>query len=115
MALTCQKIKEKISHDKQKCLVKGCESTRRNKSFRFPKHKKIGLKWVEASSNPDLEKLTYKDINKKQYVVCHLYFTESDFVFGVRQKLKEGTFPSLCLPIDSVSNNECINKSIDLL
>ena len=107
-----------IKHDKKKCIVPGCHSTRQTKHHIFPKDEVQGRLWVEAVSNPVLNDLTYKQIHDSGYRVCHLHFSKDDYVCGPRNVFKKKLIPSLLLPIKNVTDvpAEEIGKeaSIDL-
>ena len=80
-----------IKHDRQKCIVPGCHSTRRSKHHVFPKDVLSSKErlWVEAVSNPHLNDQTYEEIYDNGYRVCHLHFTENDYVCGRRNVFKK--------------------------
>ena len=107
-----------IKHDKNKCIVPGCHSTRRAKHHVFPKDEVQGRLWVEAVSSPHLNDLTYKQIYDFGYRVCHLHFSKDDYVCGPRNVFRKKPIPSLLLPIKNVTDvpAEEIDKeaSIDL-
>ena len=107
-----------IKHDRKKCIVPGCNSTRQVKNHVFPKDEVQGRLWVEAVSSPVFNGLTYKQIYDLKYRVCHLHFLKDDYVCGPRNLFKQKPIPSLLLPIKNVSDvpAEEIGKeaSIDL-
>lgn len=99
-----------VSHDKQKCCVRECLSTRKVKFHQFPKKESLGLLWLNATNNSDLSKLTYDEVLKRRYVICCLHFKPEDYIFGARKKLKEGTVPSLLLPKVILNNESSSNE-----
>ena len=107
-----------IKHDKKKCIVPGCHSTRQVKNHMFPKDEVHGRLWVEAVSNPVLNELTYKQIYDFKFRVCHLHFSKHDYLCGPRNLFKKKPIPSLLLLIKIVTDvpAEEIGKeaSIDL-
>ncbi|XP_033225224.1 uncharacterized protein LOC117178093 [Belonocnema kinseyi] len=99
--------------DKQKCSVLSCPSTRREKYHQYPKCERIGCKWVRATANPELQKLTYKEVLEKRFVICFHYFWTEDYRFSTKvKKLKEGAVPSLLLP--ETPQNKPANEKIDV-
>lgn len=98
-------------HDKKRCIVPGCLSTRHEKHHVFPKDEKYGLLWMKAVSSPILNNLSYKDIYYNKYHVCHLHFTLEDFKSGPRNLFHQKAVPSLLLPKES----ECDNCRIPAL
>ena len=107
-----------IKHDKKKCIVPGCHSTRRAEYHVFPKDEVQGRLWVEAMSSPHLDDLTYKQIYDIGHRVCHLHFSKDDYVCGPRYVLEKKSIPLLLFPIKNVTDvsAEEISKeaSIDL-
>ncbi|KAJ8684195.1 hypothetical protein QAD02_019987 [Eretmocerus hayati] len=60
--------------DKKHCVIVGCDSTRNELVFKFPKDQQLGLKWLSSIKNPAPDALEYKDVEK--YHVCHKHFSD---------------------------------------
>lgn len=66
------------------------------KKFEFPKCISHGHLWLNSVRNKELDKLSYQDILKKKYFICHKHFTLDAFVLSERE-VQRLFFPCLNL------------------
>lgn len=103
-----------MKHDRQRCVVPECKSTRQEKHHVFPKDEKQGLLWLTAVCNPMLNDLTYSEIYKKRYRVCHLHFRPEDFISGPRNLFVKKAVPSLLLPMRDSNNDRVMEIDVPI-
>ncbi|KAJ8670976.1 hypothetical protein QAD02_002235 [Eretmocerus hayati] len=90
-----------LPSDVRHCVVPGCESSRSIPSYKFPKKKELGDKWIAVLNCPDLGALAYADVQK--YRVCYEHFPEDAIRFGGNGSSHVYQVPSLHLPDDNSS------------
>lgn len=81
--------------DKQSCIVPGCPSDRTKKRFIFPIEENNGLLWKTAVAAEELTDLSYNEIRKRKYCVCHLHFEER---FIIKSALGKSTLVKSAIP-----------------
>ncbi|XP_033213653.1 THAP domain-containing protein 1-like [Belonocnema kinseyi] len=105
--------------DNKTCTVSGCGRRRVNDKeafwHKFPTRRLIGLKWVQATGNADLQKLPYETITYKRFLVCWSHFVDKDFCKSQTgaMRLQRDADPTLGLPVQNVVLNESAGE-IDL-